>query len=67
MPKYVIAKKNEPRALVSNTIDMCKDSLDKDGENSVYEDEKDIVYIYFTEWIAKEYYQQGKKEVETKN
>lgn len=52
---------------MSNTIDLCKDSLDKDGENSVYEDEKDIVYIYFTEWIAKEYYQQGKKEVETKN
>ena len=51
---------------MSNTIDLCKDSLDKDGENSVYEDEKDMVYIYFTEWIAKEYYQQGKKEVKTK-
>ncbi|KAK6778151.1 hypothetical protein RDI58_024869 [Solanum bulbocastanum] len=33
VPKCVIAKKNESRALVSNTIDLGEDSLDEDEED----------------------------------
>ncbi|KAG5600334.1 hypothetical protein H5410_031704 [Solanum commersonii] len=45
VPKYVHVKKNESRALLSNTIDLGEDSLDEDGvdlgEDSVDEDEED--------------------------
>ncbi|KAK4728405.1 hypothetical protein R3W88_021393 [Solanum pinnatisectum] len=53
VPKCVIAKKNESRALVSNTIDLGEDSLDEDeednmldfGEDSLDEDEEDMLDI----------------------
>ncbi|KAG5614532.1 hypothetical protein H5410_014356 [Solanum commersonii] len=35
VPKYVIAKKNESRTLVSNTIDLGEDSLDEDEEDNM--------------------------------
>ncbi|KAG5576207.1 hypothetical protein H5410_056341 [Solanum commersonii] len=55
VPKCVIAKKNESRALVSNTIDLGEDSLDEDkednmldmGEDSFDEDKKDMLDICF--------------------
>ncbi|KAK4729170.1 hypothetical protein R3W88_022158 [Solanum pinnatisectum] len=55
VPKCVIAKKNESRALVSNIIDLGEDSLDEDeednmldlGENSLDEDEEDMLDICF--------------------
>ncbi|KAH0757597.1 hypothetical protein KY290_021090 [Solanum tuberosum] len=55
VPKCVIAKKNESRALVSNTIDLGEDSLDEDekdnmldlGEDSFDEDEEDMLDICF--------------------
>ena len=39
MPKYVIAKKNESRTLLSNTVDL--------GENSLDEAEKDMLGVCF--------------------
>ncbi|KAH0761526.1 hypothetical protein KY290_017599 [Solanum tuberosum] len=46
VPKCVLAKKNESRALVSNTIDLGEDSLDEDevdlGEDSLDEDEDEV-------------------------
>ncbi|KAG5583082.1 hypothetical protein H5410_053709 [Solanum commersonii] len=53
--KCVIAKKNESRVLVSNTIDLGEDSLDEDeednmldlGEDSLDKDEKDMLDICF--------------------
>ncbi|KAG5610629.1 hypothetical protein H5410_021910 [Solanum commersonii] len=46
VPICVLAKKNESRVLVSNTIDLGKDSLDKDGvdlgEDSLDEDGVDL-------------------------
>ena len=55
MPKCVIAKNNESKALVSNTIDLCKDSFDEDeednmiglGEDSFDEDEEYMLDICF--------------------
>ncbi|KAG5609867.1 hypothetical protein H5410_021148 [Solanum commersonii] len=55
VPKCVIAKKNESRALVSNTIDLGEDSPDEDeednmldmGEDSLDEDEEDMLDICF--------------------
>ncbi|KAK4715634.1 hypothetical protein R3W88_013972 [Solanum pinnatisectum] len=55
VPKCVIAKTNESRALVSNTIDLGEDSLDEDeednmldlGEDSLDEYEEDMVDICF--------------------
>uniref|UniRef100_M1DE21 NB-ARC domain containing protein n=1 Tax=Solanum tuberosum TaxID=4113 RepID=M1DE21_SOLTU len=55
VPKCVIAKKNESRALVSNTIDLGEDSLDEDGEDNMLdlgedfldEDEEDMLDICF--------------------
>ncbi|WMV14501.1 hypothetical protein MTR67_007886 [Solanum verrucosum] len=55
VPKYVIAKKNESRTSVSNTIDLGEDSLDEDeednmldlGEDSLDEDEEDMLDICF--------------------
>ncbi|KAG5570601.1 hypothetical protein H5410_060367 [Solanum commersonii] len=52
VPKCVLAKKNESRALVSNTIDLGEDSLDEDGvdlgEDSLDEDDKNnMLYICF--------------------
>ncbi|KAH0705660.1 hypothetical protein KY289_010736 [Solanum tuberosum] len=35
VPKCVLAKKNESRALVSNTIDLGEDSLDEDEEDNM--------------------------------
>ncbi|KAH0689433.1 hypothetical protein KY289_016791 [Solanum tuberosum] len=47
VPKCVLAKKNESRALVSNTIDLGEDSLDEDevdlGEDSLDEDEEQTI------------------------
>ncbi|KAG5579716.1 hypothetical protein H5410_050343 [Solanum commersonii] len=53
VPKCVIAKKNESRVLVSNTIDLGEDFLDENeevnmldfGEDSLDEDEEDIMDI----------------------
>ena len=53
--KCVIAMKKESRALVSNTIDLCKDSFDEDeednmiglGEDSFDEDEEYMLDICF--------------------
>ncbi|KAG5610584.1 hypothetical protein H5410_021865 [Solanum commersonii] len=45
VPKCVIAKKNESRALVSNTIDLGEDSLD--------EDEEDMLDICFDRVVRK--------------
>ncbi|KAG5616292.1 hypothetical protein H5410_016116 [Solanum commersonii] len=55
VPKCVIAKKNESRALLSNPIDLGEDSLDEDeednmldlGENSLDEDKEDMLDICF--------------------
>ena len=44
MPKCVIAKKNESRVLMSNTIDLGKDYFDED-EDSLDEDEEDILDV----------------------
>ena len=35
VPKCVIAKKNESKAFVSNTIDLGEDSLDEDDEDTM--------------------------------
>ncbi|KAH0723048.1 hypothetical protein KY289_006092 [Solanum tuberosum] len=53
VPKCVIAKNNESRALVSNTIDLGEDSLDEDEEDNMLdlggdfldEDEEDMLDI----------------------
>ncbi|KAG5612104.1 hypothetical protein H5410_023385 [Solanum commersonii] len=55
VPKCMIVKKNETRALVSNTIDLSEDSLDEDeedtmldlGEDFLDEDEEDMLDICF--------------------
>ncbi|KAG5579609.1 hypothetical protein H5410_050236 [Solanum commersonii] len=55
VPKCVIAKKNESRALLSNTVDLGEDSLDEDkednmldlGEDSLDGDEEDMLDICF--------------------
>ncbi|KAH0692463.1 hypothetical protein KY285_019560 [Solanum tuberosum] len=55
VPKCVIAKKNESRVLVSNTIDLGEDFLDENeednmldfGEDSLDEDEEDMLDICF--------------------
>ncbi|KAH0642842.1 hypothetical protein KY289_033816 [Solanum tuberosum] len=55
VPKCVIAKKNESRVLVSNTIDLGEDFLDENeednmldfGEDSLDEDEEDMLDMCF--------------------
>ncbi|KAH0720975.1 hypothetical protein KY284_006005 [Solanum tuberosum] len=55
VPKCVIAKKNESRVLVSNTIDLGEDFLDANeednmldfGEDSLDEDEEDMLDMCF--------------------
>ncbi|KAG5598768.1 hypothetical protein H5410_030138 [Solanum commersonii] len=58
VPKYVLAKKNESRALVSNTIDSCEDSLDEDGvdlgEDSLDEDVEDNMLDICFDRVARE-------------
>ncbi|KAG5570266.1 hypothetical protein H5410_060032 [Solanum commersonii] len=58
VPKYVLEKNNESRALLSNTIDLGKDSLDEDGvdlgEDSLDEDEEDNMLDIFFDRVARE-------------
>ncbi|KAG5581936.1 hypothetical protein H5410_052563 [Solanum commersonii] len=54
VPKCVIAKKNESRTLMLNTIDSGEDSLDEDNLLDIYA---------LIEWLGKEIYHLGHKEV----
>ncbi|KAH0781814.1 hypothetical protein KY290_001412 [Solanum tuberosum] len=58
VPKCVLAKKNESRALVSNTIDLGEDSLDEDrvdsSEDSLDEDEEDNMLDICFDRVGKE-------------
>ncbi|KAG5608907.1 hypothetical protein H5410_020188 [Solanum commersonii] len=62
VPKCVIAKKNESRALVLNTIDLCEDSLVENeednmldlGEDSLDEDEEDNMLDICFDKVARE-------------
>ncbi|KAG5587532.1 hypothetical protein H5410_047966 [Solanum commersonii] len=58
VPKCVLAKKNESRALVSNTIDLSEDFLDEDGvdlgEDSLDEDEEDNMLDICFDRVARE-------------
>ncbi|KAK4714270.1 hypothetical protein R3W88_020177 [Solanum pinnatisectum] len=59
VPKCVIAKKNESRVLVSNTIDLGEDSLDENeednmldfGEDSLDEDEEYMLDMCFDRYL----------------
>uniref|UniRef100_M1DEF5 NB-ARC domain containing protein n=1 Tax=Solanum tuberosum TaxID=4113 RepID=M1DEF5_SOLTU len=59
VPKCVLEKKNESRALVSNTIDLSEDSLDEDevdlGEDSLDEDEEDTMLDICFDRVAREW------------
>ncbi|KAG5618108.1 hypothetical protein H5410_017932 [Solanum commersonii] len=58
VPKCVLEKKNESKALVSNTIDLSEDSLDEDevdlGEDSLNEDEEDTILDICFDRVARE-------------
>ncbi|KAG5594392.1 hypothetical protein H5410_035624 [Solanum commersonii] len=58
VPKCVLVKKNESRALVSKTIDLGEDSFDEDGvdlgEDSLDEDEEDNMLDICFDRVARE-------------